>query len=157
MGLELAETSGVEEALSSLGDPADLARKYRAEGQIARAECSSSPLVILQGLRHTSHSWSGRVAITALYIFGWAVVVTLWRAALDKLFTPSQVGLWSKPEGWPLALVSDGRAPAGGHELLGWWLVPLMIVAGFILRYLVDRAALRWLRRYRESQAHQTA
>jgi hypothetical protein len=92
-----------------------------------------------------------------LYFFGWAVVLTLWRAALDKLFSPSQVGLWFNPDGWPLNLVSDGRAPAGGHELLGWWLVPVMIVAGFVLRYGVDRAALWWLSRYRKSQALQTA
>ncbi|HEV2689721.1 MAG TPA: hypothetical protein VGV35_14260 [Bryobacteraceae bacterium] len=115
--------AGVEAALRSLGDPVDLAKRYRAESQIVQGECSGSPLAILLGLRHAARSRIGRIAVTALYLFGYANVVSLWVAAIDKLFFPAQVGFWyTAGSTWPLALVTDGRAPAGAKELLGWWL-----------------------------------
>ena len=39
--IELAEGRGVEAALASLGDPVDLAKAYRAESQMVRAECAA--------------------------------------------------------------------------------------------------------------------
>jgi hypothetical protein len=154
---ELAEGQGVEAALRSLGDPVDLAKTYRAENEIARAECSGSPLRILQGLRHSSHSRIGRVTVSALYFFGYANVLKLWVTAADKLFFPSRTGLWYiSGDIWSLRLVTDGRPLAGAHELLGWWLVPIVIVAGWIVRYLVDSAARWWIRHYRQSKLSQT-
>jgi hypothetical protein len=154
---ELAEGQGVEAALRSLGDPVDLAKTYRAENEIARAECSGSPLRILQGLRHSSQSRIGRVTVSALYFFGYANVLKLWVTAADKLFFPSRTGLWYiSGDIWSLRLVTDGRPPAGAHELLGWWLVPVVIVAGWIVRYLVDSAARWWIRHYRQSKLSQT-
>jgi hypothetical protein len=41
--------------------------------------------------------------------------------------------------------------------MLGWWLVPAAVLAGFGLRYLVDRVALWWIRRYRKSNALRAA
>src|SRR5580658_6891783 len=93
--VELTDEAGgnAEAALQSLGDPLDLAKTYRSENQLTRAECSNSPLVILQGLRHASTSRWGRVLATALYLFGYANVVTLWAAAIDKLSSPSRAGI----------------------------------------------------------------
>jgi uncharacterized membrane protein len=51
-----SQGSGIEAAIRSLGDPVDLAKKYKADNLIARAECSGSPLVILQGLQHAGRS-----------------------------------------------------------------------------------------------------
>src|SRR5262245_37011038 len=132
--IELVEQEGgtVEFALQSLGDPVDLAGTYRSEKQMARAECSGSPLVILQGLRHATRSRLGRATATALYAFGYINVLTLWAAAIDKLFTPSRVGLWYVPgQIWSFALGTSGNAPEGAHELLGWWLVPTAALVGW--------------------------
>jgi hypothetical protein len=137
-------------ALQSLGDPLDLAKTYRSENQLTRAECSNSPLVILQGLRHAGSSRWERMLATALFLFGYANVVTLWAAALDKLFSPSHAGLWYTPGNlWSLVLVTSGNPPVGSRELLGWWLVPAAVVVGWVVRYLVDRIAQWWIRRYR--------
>jgi len=152
------EGSGVEAALQSLGDPVELAKTYRAENQMVRAECSGSPLIILQGLRHASRSRLGRVAATALYAFGYINVLTLWAAAIDKLFAPSRVGLWYTPgDIWSFTLVRNGNQPAGGRELLGWWLVPATLVLGWGLRYATDRLAQWWIRRYRHRKELQEA
>lgn len=158
--VELAgeEAAEVEAALRSLGDPIDLARTYRSENQMVRAECSGSPLVIMQGLRHASQSRLGRVAATALYAFGYINVLTLWAAAIHKLFAPSHTGLWYTPGWiWSLTLVTGGGQPEGARELLGWWLVPVALALGWGVRYMTDRIAQWWIRRYRRLKQTQEA
>jgi hypothetical protein len=151
--IELAEGRGIDAALTSLGDPVDLAKSYRAESQIVRAECSSSALLIFLGLRHAGRTRAGRFLTTVLYVFGYVNVVALWLAAADKLFWPSRTGLWYLQGDWSsLRLVTSGNPPAGASELLGWWLIPAAILAGWILRYGIDQVARWWLRRYRHSE-----
>src|SRR5580765_2717458 len=77
-----AEGSDVDAAIRSLGDPVDLATTYRADRLLVQAECSGSPLVILQALRHTSRTRAGRFTATLLYVFGYATVIALWREAV---------------------------------------------------------------------------
>ena len=151
--IELADGKGIEAAFASLGDPVDLAKAYQAESQIIRAECSSSSLRILLGLRHAGRTRAGRFLATVLYVFGYVNVVTLWLAAADKLLFPSRTGLWYVPGDWKsLASRTNDSPPPGAHDLLGWWLIPAAIFAGWILRYLIDGIAQWWLRRYRQSE-----
>jgi hypothetical protein len=151
--IELAEGKGIEAAFASLGDPADLAKAYRAESKIVRAECSSSTLTIFLGLRHAGRTRTGRFLATVLYAFGYVNVVALWLVAVDKLLWPSRTGLWYLPGDWKsLALRTNYSPPPGAHELLGWWLIPAAILAGWILRYSIDRLAHWWLRRYCPSE-----
>jgi hypothetical protein len=148
------EGRGIESALQSLGDPVDLAETYRSENQMVRAECSGSPLVILQGLRYASRTRWGRVTATALYAFGYINVLTLWAAAIDKLFAPSRTGIWYTPgQIWSLTLITGGNQPAGARELLGWWLIPIVVILGWVLRYVTDWIAQWWISRYRRSRA----
>ena len=145
---------GVEAALQSLGDPVDLAQSYRSENQMVRAECSGSPLIILQGLRHASTGTVGRVTLTALYVLGYFGMGTLWAGALEKLLAPSRGGLWYTPgDVWSITLVVGGYPPAGARELLGWWLVPMAVLAGCGVKYGSDRIAQWWIGRYRRSKA----
>ena len=134
---ELADASEVEAALESLGDPLDLARTYRSQNQMVRAECSGSPLVILPGLRYASRGTFERTTVTALYVLGYFGMGTLWAGALEKLLAPSRGGLWYTPGDFrSLTLVVGGNPPANARELLGWWVVP-------------------WIRRHRGSTASQ--
>ncbi len=152
---ELADSRGsdIDAAIRSLGDPVDRAKKYRAENLSARAECSGSTLAILQGLKHAGRSRAGRFTATVLYVIGYVYVVTFWSAAIEKLLFPSRVGLWCTPgDPWSLSLVTGGSGVPGARELLGWWLVPGAVVAGWVLKYLADRAATWWIRRYRRSE-----
>jgi hypothetical protein len=143
---------GVEAALRSLGDPLDLAQTYRSENQMVRAECSGSPLVILQGLRHVG-TW-GRVAVTALFVLGYLGMGTLWAGAIEKVLAPSRGGLWYTPgDFWSITLNVGGNPPAGARELLGWWVVPLTLLAGWGVKYGSDRMAQWSIGRYRRSKA----
>ena len=125
-----ADGAGVEAALMSLGDPIDLAKTYRTENLLTRAECAGSPLMILQGLRHASPSRWVRVLVTALYVLGYAYVVALISAAVHMVFSPSTTS----------------------RQWLGWWLLPAFIVLALALRYVTDRTAQWWIRRYRHSR-----
>lgn len=148
------EGSGVEAALQSLGDPLDLAQTYRSQNQMLRAECSGSPLVILQGLRYASGGTLGRVSATALYVLGYFGMGTLWAGALEKLLAPSRGGLWYTPGDLSsITLLVGGNPPAGGRELLGWWVVPITLVAGWGVKAVSDWIAQWWIRRYRRSTA----
>jgi hypothetical protein len=154
--MELAESSGgdVDAAIRSIGDPAEMAGKYLADRRMVRAECSGSPLVILQGLRHASESRLGRFAVTVLYIFGYVNVLMLLRAGVAKLLAPAHTGLWYTPgDRWPIDLIIDGNPPAGGRELWGWWLVPITLTVAFALRYVTDHIAQWWIARFRRAHA----
>ncbi|HEX4824297.1 MAG TPA: DUF1700 domain-containing protein [Candidatus Polarisedimenticolaceae bacterium] len=133
--LSEAEGSDVAEAIRSLGDPVDLAMTYRAENAMLQAECSGSPLVILQGLRHASRTRVGRSTATLLYVIGYATVISVWREAVHELFVSAGVG----------------AAPSASREIRGWWLVPVLVIAGLAIKYAVDRIAKWWLRRVRRS------
>jgi hypothetical protein len=155
---ELAERegSGVEAALGTLGDPLELAQTYRSENQMVRAQCSGSPLVILEGLRHASSGTLGRVTVTALYVLGYFGMGTLWAGALEKLLAPSRGGLWYTPgDVWSITLAVGGNPPVGARELLGWWIVPIALLAGWGVKYVSDRIAQWWIGRYRRSKARE--
>lgn len=156
--LAVSDGTGVEAALQSLGDPLDLGQTYRSENQMVRAQCSGSPLIILQGLRHASRSMLGRLTATALYVLGYCVMGNLWAAAVRRLLSPSHGGLWYVPgDFWSITLLVGGNPPAGAHELLGWWLVPITLLAGLGVKYASDRIAQWWIRRYRRSERSQGA
>lgn len=146
------EESGIEAALRSLGDPLDLARTYRSENELVRAQCSSSPLVILAGLRHATMGRLGRTTLSALYVLGYFAMGTLWAGALEKLLAPSRGGLWYTPgDFWSATLVVGGNPPAGARELLGWWVVPITLLAGWGVKYVSDYLARWWIERYRRT------
>jgi len=149
-----AEESAVEAALQSLGDRLELARTYRSDNEMVRAQCSGSPLVILPGLRHASGGTVGRVTLSTLYVLGYFGMGTLWAAALEKVLAPSRGGLWYTPgDFWSMTLLVGGDPPAGARELLGWWVVPLALLAGWGVKYVSDRLARWWIGRYRRSSA----
>ncbi|MGH7499209.1 MAG: HAAS signaling domain-containing protein [Gemmatimonadales bacterium] len=144
------QEGGIEGALRSLGDPLELARQYRTEQVTARAECSRSPIVILHSLLLLRRrSVAGWVAL-ALAAFGYAWAIVLGGAAIEKLLSPRDVGLWHQPGRASLPrLMVDGPGPPGTREMLGWWFVPLGIAACIALLYVTRQFALWWIRRNR--------
>jgi hypothetical protein len=83
-------------------------------------------------------------------------VVFLLVAAL-KPFHPETAGLWaSRDASGDLALsvhLGFGYAPVGGREVLGWWIVPIGLLAGCLLVILTTRFGLWCARLYRASRA----
>ncbi|HTM01100.1 MAG TPA: DUF1700 domain-containing protein [Candidatus Omnitrophota bacterium] len=151
---ERSEAEGDREsALRSLGDPAELARQYRKERVVRRVECSRSPLAVLHGLLLLRGRSVAGWAALLLAGLGYAWAIALAAAAVDKVFEPRDVGLWLDPGGWLPRLRVDGPGPPGTRELLGWWLVPLGLVACAVLVSLTRRFGLWWIHRSRDRRA----
>jgi HAAS len=144
---------GVEGALEALGDPELLARQYRTDLVTTRAARSGGPLAVLQSLlllrRGSVLGWLV-LAVTAL---GYAWGLVLVAAAIEKIVSPHDVGLWIRTGAASLPrLRVDGPGPAGTREMLGWWFVPFGIATGALVLFLARQVGLWWIRRYRAKE-----
>jgi hypothetical protein len=142
----------VDAALAALGTPEELASQYITENLLARAEVSRSPLQILKSLfRWASLSVAGFCVLLGS-LTGYFLGIVFMLCALLKPFHPHTAGLWIIPDGAGDSEISVrlgfGSIPAG-RELLGWWIVPLGLIAGFGLVMLTTRFAVWCARRYR--------
>ncbi len=140
-------------ALRSLGDPEELARQYRTDRVVEHAECARSPIVVLHGLllirRESAWGW----IVLALTLFGYAWAVALGTAAVEKILSPRDVGLWIAPGGsWIPLLTMEGPGLPGSRELLGWWIVPLGVLGCAALVYLSGRFGRWWIGRSRRAR-----
>jgi len=147
--LERAETGGelTDEALvrilRELGQPEDIGPLYQAEAMVARARSSLSPALMLRTtLRWAMRSIAGFIVFMA-GLLGYGTAFGFFACALLKPFMPAQIGLWIRGNGFTLGAVD---AP-GANELLGWWIIPVGLIAGAVLLVCTTHA-LRWLLRY---------
>lgn len=62
---------------------------------------------------------------------------TFMLIAAAKPFVPGQAGLFVRGDFYDLGLLK--HAPAGSHEVLGYWIVPLMVVAAAAILVSVGR------------------
>ena len=149
-----APGAGVDEVLRGLGEPAALARRYRADDAPGRAAGGRSPLEVFLGLYRLRRRSVASFAAAVLAGLGYAWGFVLLGAAGEKVLTPVDVGLWYAPDRWlPLQVVVDGRGPAGSRELLGWWFVPAAALTGAALLVATNAAGRWWLRRARAAAA----
>src|SRR5271169_429150 len=148
--------AGVDAALAGLGSPEELASQYMTDDLLARAESSRSPLRILESLfRWASLSVAGFLVLLGS-IAGYFLGVVFFLCAALKPFHPHSAGLWILPDSAGDASISlrlgFGSAPAGGREVLGWWIVPIGLVVGCGLVMLTTHFALWCARQYRKSR-----
>lgn len=145
----------VDSALAALGDPSELARGYLTDALLAGAESVRSPFGILGPLfRWARLSFIGFFVLLGSLIGYWLGAIFVLCAVMKPIH-PRTVGLWMLPTG-PGDLnvslqVGFANAPVNGHEVLGWWIVPLGLLAGCGLVLLTTRAALWCVRQYRSS------
>jgi hypothetical protein len=148
-------SAGVDAALAGLGSPEELASQYITDDLLAQAEVSRSPVRTLKSLfRWSSLSVAGFFVLLGSiggYFFG-AVFVLV---AVAKLLHPRTAGLWVFPNGsgdFEMSFrLGFGSAPAGGRDVLGWWIVPIGWLVGCGLVMLTTYIALWFVRQYRKS------
>jgi hypothetical protein len=123
----------VEKVLAELGDPRELAGEYKTNALLARIEGSRSPLRILPILIR----WAG-LSITGVFVLlgaisGYLFGGVLFACALLKPFHPHTAGLWAFHDATGDLTLSFrlglANPPTGAHELLGWWIVPMGVLA----------------------------
>jgi len=143
--LDRAAAGDVNDAMASLGAPEMLAREYREDDMVARAECARSPLTLLHSLillrRRSAAGW----IVLFLCALGYAWAIALAAAAVEKILSPRDVG-FLVGAGMP-RLTVDGASPQGFHEILGWWIVPIGLATCAILLVVTRQFGLWWIRR----------
>jgi uncharacterized membrane protein len=147
--------AGVDAALAALGSPEELASQYTTDNLLARAEVSRSPLRILKGLfRWASLSVAGFFVLLGSVV-GYFIGGVFILVAVAKLFHPHTAGLWIFPNGSGDSQISFrlgfGEVPAGGRDVLGWWVVPIGWTSGCGLVMLTTYVAVWFVRQYRRS------
>jgi uncharacterized membrane protein len=154
--LASGEASTVEAVLAALGSPEDLASQYVTDDLFARAEASRSPLRVLRSLfRWATLSVAGFFVLLGS-IIGYFLGVAFILVAVLKPFHPQTAGLWILRDSVAGPLLSFrlgfGVPPGDAKEVLGWWIVPLGLIAGCGLLILTTRFALWCARQYRKSR-----
>lgn len=128
------------DALASLGDPVELAAAYldqmRLEQAVARSAHGELLVTILE--RAGRSLAAAALGFSALFFF--CVTLGFALLAVAKPIVPQQTGLWIGPDFLALAVLD--KTPQGGHELLGYWIIPLGLVLG-TLSFLAARALIR--------------
>jgi uncharacterized membrane protein len=134
----------VAAVLERLGSPAELAAQYRTENLVVRAGRSRGPWLPLKALaRWATLSLAGVFPLLGLMV-GYLLAGSFFLAALAKPFAADRVGLWRLAGGeLSLHLGFRNSGPPVGEELLGWWIVPLGLLAGGTAYYLTLTFA-RW-------------
>lgn len=149
-----ANPTSVDAALGGLGTPEDLAAEYLANDLVSRAQATRSPWLVLHSLfRWASLSIAGFLLLVPSLVSYLVSVVFAW-AAFFKPIHPSETGLWVIPKAndYELSLhMGFGAAPVGGHEVLGWWIIPIGLGLGVGLFLLTLQVDLWFLGRFRSN------
>jgi hypothetical protein len=147
--------SALERVLTGLGNPEELAREFNTNILLTGTEGIQSPTRIIRIL----FGWA-RFSFAGLFTLagaaaGYFVGSVLFICALLKPFHPHTAGLWAfrDPTGdLNLSLrMGAGSPPDAAHELLGWWIVPIGLLAAIGLVLATSRLALWSARKFRRS------
>jgi HAAS domain-containing protein len=150
-----ATPAAVEDVLAALGKPEELPAQYMADDLLERAARSRSPRLFLRGLVLWASLSAGGIFVLVGCVVGYFLGGAFLLCAILKPLHPQSAGLWQLPDeahSYSLRL-GFGSVPAGGTELLGWWMVPVGLLLGGGLCSLTTKFALWCARLYRRSHA----
>lgn len=143
-----ASPGALRDALARLGDPRDVARLNRAARVATAALEENSPFAVFRTIGRLARLSMRGLSALALSLAGYGFAAAWLLTALAKPFAPDRVGLWQLPDQTGDLSYSLGRHGAGlaGHDILGWWIVPLGLVVGMAAGWLTYRYDLRVIR-----------
>jgi hypothetical protein len=139
----------VDEVLGALGGPGDLARAYLRDALLARIERTRSPLRLVQGLLRLASLSAAGAFVLVCSLVGYGLGASLVLCAVLKPLHAETAGLWRLSDGSFSLRLGLGTMPQGSRDLLGWWIVPLGLVAGGGLILATTRVAILCLRGFR--------
>lgn len=122
------EPHPTEQAISSLGDPAELASQFVAEARTSRGIHSYAPWTLLRRAARAARSGTRGFLIFLIALFGYGFAVAGLIAAAMKPFVPG-MGLWVWRFGMVWGVPPDWAAK---HELLGPYFIPASILLSFV-------------------------
>ena len=138
--LARGEAIDVTALLHGFGPPETLAAQYVAH--IRTGAPPPAGFGVIQRVKQTAT----RGLYYSMGAFGFSIALALLLLALAKLLQPSLVGAWSANGGQSIAITWSGSPYPQANELLGYWLVPMALLASVWCAELTRRV-LRALRR----------
>lgn len=152
-----ADAADVAAVLERLGSPPELAALYARDHVLEGARRGRSPFVLAGGVfRWASLSAAGAFVFACL-LAGYFVAGSLVVAALHEPFAPDRVGLFRQGDSVSLRLgfTADplSSVPAG-EEVLGFWIIPIGLLAGAMTVWLTNVAARACVRSLRRAPVH---
>jgi hypothetical protein len=143
--------ANVRATLAKLGDPREVARINLSMRLAANAAGKSSPLTVARTIARLA-GLSARGLFTLLIsLLGYGFAACWLLVAVSKPFAPGRVGLWQIRDATGDMTYSLGRHAIGanvaGHEILGWWIIPVGLAIGMATAYLTYRFDLRAIRK----------
>lgn len=150
------EPEAVSATLAALGTPEELASRYRTDELLARAQRSRSPALLFRSLlRWATLSLVGLIVFVvsvAAYCAGGVLVLL---AGLKVLY-PRTTGIWRLPgpNNYGAGFGNTGNPPPGAHDILGWWLVPVLSGLGLGLMALTFWFGTWSLRKFWRPRTH---
>lgn len=136
--------------LARLGPADELAAEYLDGMLIRQASRSFSPLSLMRAtLRIATRGVLGVLAFFFGFI-GYCTGATLVVSAFLKPFLPGREGLWTNGGDEHIHHYLVGSMPHGQqppmHEILGWWFIPIALIAGAFFLVLTTFAIRLFLR-----------
>src|SRR6185369_3845092 len=129
--LERAESTGdltnekLVSILKALGKPEDIGPLYQAEAMVARARSSFSPALILRTVVRWAMVSLAGFGTFIVGLLGYSAGLAFLICALLKPIFPSQIGAWSDGTNFSIGTINSAHAT----EVLGWWLIPVCLLA----------------------------
>ena len=144
--------ASLEAILAGLGPAAELAQQYRTGILVQRARRSISPLVILRAALRWATTGIEGFMVFVIAVVGYATGGAFLLLALLKPFFPQYTGFWVGPGlfsfSFRMGATMTNPAPPV-HEVLGWWLIPVCLVAGSLSLALTTKLLQFLFRRFR--------
>jgi uncharacterized membrane protein len=148
------ERAVLEQILGELGPPLRVAQAYSAERTVDQAVVTGHVAPVLAALWRVAAKTMIGFWVALGVSVGYSLGVSFLLLAIAKPLVPQNVGLWAdNASGIPLNLGMRFPAPAGQHDVAGYWLVPVCAMLGILVLRLTHGFARRFLARWRERRA----
>lgn len=117
------EVPDVDALLQGFGPPEVLAAQY-----VAHIRTGAPPPAGFRVIQRVKQTVT-RGLYYSMGAFGYSVAIALLLLAVAKLWQPSLVGAWSINGGHSVAIAWSGPPYQDAKEILGYWLVPIALLA----------------------------
>lgn len=137
------EAPDVDALLRGFGPPERLAAQY-----VAHIRTGAPPPAGFRVIQRVKQTVTGGLYYS-MGAFGYSVAIALLLLAVAKVLQPSLVGAWTSNGGNSVAIAWSGSPYPDAKEMLGYWLVPIALLASTWCAVLTHRVLriLRVLRR----------
>jgi uncharacterized membrane protein len=145
-------SSSVDIVLAGLGSPELLAEQYRTGMLVQKAGTSRSPILLLRAALRWATTGVEGFLVFVIAVIGYATGIAFLLLALLKPLFPQYTGLWVGPNEFNFSFrmgATMTNPPSPVHEVLGWWLIPVCLVAGSLSLALTTKLLQFLFRRFR--------